>query len=92
LVRAFWRGYESVVRWQSASELQRAGIGHLAVCLLARVDGTSPAPYLTGAGQKEIARGIGREILTKRPASWDEAVAIVHAAAIPVASLRSATG
>ena len=92
LTRAFWRGYEATVRWQPVAELQREGIGHLAVCLLARVDGTSPVPYLADAKQKEIARRLGREILTKCPASWDEAVAIIRVITFPVVSLRDTTG
>src|SRR5437773_4912771 len=39
--RRFWRGYEQEVRFRSVAELQARGIGHLAVCLLARIDGTS---------------------------------------------------
>jgi 5-methylthioribose kinase len=76
LTRSFWRGYESVVRWQSAAELQRAGIQHLAGCLLARVDGTSPAPYLTDQKQKEIGRRIGRQILTGNVTRWEDVVKI----------------
>jgi len=80
LIRAFWRGYEAAVRWQPLAELQGAGIGHLAVCLLARVDGTSPAPYLVDDGHKEIARRIGREVLMRGPASWNEVSRIVQEA------------
>jgi 5-methylthioribose kinase len=78
LTRAFWRGYESVVRWQPVAELQRAGIGHLAVCLLARVNGTSPAPYLMDEKQKENARRIARRILFDIPTTMDEALQLAH--------------
>src|SRR5262249_37945254 len=78
LTQAFWRGYEPTVRWHPVAELQKAGIGHLAVCLLARVDGTSPAPYLTDTKQKEIARYLGRTILSKNLATWEEVLAQVR--------------
>ena len=47
LTRAFWRGYASAVRFRPLAELQARGIEHLAVCLLARIDGTSPVDYLS---------------------------------------------
>jgi 5-methylthioribose kinase len=78
LMRAFWRGYETAVRFQPVTELQRAGIGHLSVCLFARVDGTSPAPYLTDAGQKEIARRVARRILFDNPATMHEALQLAQ--------------
>ncbi|HEV3146285.1 MAG TPA: aminoglycoside phosphotransferase family protein [Gemmataceae bacterium] len=81
LTRAFWRGYETAVRWQSVAEFQRAGIGHLAVCLLARVDGTSPAPYLMDTGQKDMARRVARRILVENPATMKEALKLANKSA-----------
>jgi 5-methylthioribose kinase len=76
LTRSFWRGYESLVRWQPVAELRAAGIGHLAVCMLARVDGTSPAPYLTDPAKRDLARRWGRKILNASLTSWDDVLAL----------------
>jgi 5-methylthioribose kinase len=46
-------------------------VWHAAACLLARVDGKSPAPYLTACGQRDTAREIAREILlNRRYSTW----------------------
>src|SRR5258708_6786625 len=42
LTRAFWRGYGREVHFRSLAELMQRGIGHFGVCVLARIDGTSP--------------------------------------------------
>jgi len=47
---------------------------HLGVCVLARVDGTSPVDYLPGAWQKDAARAVGRIILGGRAATWCDAL------------------
>jgi 5-methylthioribose kinase len=72
LVREALAGYgdEAVIR---------RALGHLGVCLLARVDGTSPVDYLPEEGQKEYARRLGRQILLGGLASWDEALDAVRA-------------
>ena len=51
LTRAFWRGYGAEVRFRPLAELEERGIAHLGVCLLARIDGTSPVDYLPGRGK-----------------------------------------
>src|SRR5207249_1212589 len=53
LTRAFWRGYAAEVRFRPVEELERRGVGHFAVCLLARVDGTSPVEYLPEEPKRE---------------------------------------
>lgn len=72
LTRSFWRGYSETVKFAAINELVNAGIGHLGGCLLARVDGASPAPYLTDDSQREIVRRTARRILRERPATWDQ--------------------
>jgi 5-methylthioribose kinase len=53
-------------------ELLRRGVGHLAVCLLARIDGTSPVDYLPLEPEREAVRRLGRSLLWQPPARWDE--------------------
>jgi 5-methylthioribose kinase len=72
LTRAFWQGYAQVVRFRPMPELQAEGIEHLAVCALARIDGTSPVDYLPEEAKRASVRCIGRRILAERPAQWDD--------------------
>jgi 5-methylthioribose kinase len=71
LTRAFWRGYAEVVRFRPLEELQAEGIEHLAVCALARIDGTSPVDYLPEEAKREAVRRLGRRILWERPTEWE---------------------
>jgi 5-methylthioribose kinase len=45
-------------------------LAHVGCLALARVDGKSPAEYLTD-GEREIARRVGEELLTSPPASLE---------------------
>ena len=72
LTRAFWRGYAETATFAPLSELMAPGVGHLGGCLLARVDGTSPAPYLTDESKRDEVRRLGRRLLRERPTTWDE--------------------
>jgi 5-methylthioribose kinase len=72
LTRAFWRGYAGMVTFAPLADLMAPGIGHLAGCLLARVDGTSPAPYVTDELQRNQVRRLGRRLLREGPADWDD--------------------
>ncbi len=72
LTRAFWRGYAGQVRFRPAAELEARGIGHFAVCSLARIDGTSPVDYLPEEPKREAVRRLGRRILGERPATWED--------------------
>jgi hypothetical protein len=47
-------------------------MGHLGVCLLARIDGTSPIDYLPEEASREAVRRVGRWLLWERPAGWGE--------------------
>ncbi len=80
LTRAFWSGYEKAVHFRPLAELQARGIEHLAVCLLARVDGTSPVDYLPEEVKREAVRRLARQLLEERPAEWDQALAKVEGA------------
>ena len=46
---------------------QRRAIGHLGVCLLARVDGTSPVEYLPEEPKREAVRRLARRLLLQPP-------------------------
>jgi 5-methylthioribose kinase len=72
LTRAFWQGYAQLVRFRPMPELQAEGIEHLAVCALARIDGTSPVDYLPEEAKRVSVRRIGRRILAQRPAQWED--------------------
>ena len=72
LTRAFWDGYRSEVRFRPLAELVERGIGHCGLCLLARIDGTSPVDYLSAEPLKQAARRLGRFLLLDRPSTWDE--------------------
>jgi aminoglycoside phosphotransferase (APT) family kinase protein len=80
LTESAWRGYAAEVRFRPASELVRRGVGHLAVCLLARIDGTSPVDYLPAEPQREAVRNLGRSLLAQPPADWGEVLARVDRA------------
>ena len=71
LTHAFWKGYAEVVRFRPLAELQAEGIEHLAVCVLARIDGTSPVDYLPEEPKREAVRRLGRRILWERPTEWE---------------------
>ena len=62
---AFWSAYCSNASTFAtrAMQLQREAIRQMGVLLLARVDGKSPAEYITADAQKFMARRVAREIL-----------------------------
>jgi 5-methylthioribose kinase len=80
LTRAFWQGYGSAVRFKPLAELEARGIQHLAVCLLARIDGTSPVDYLPEEEQRGAMRGLARRVLGEKPKHWTELLEHLSAA------------
>jgi 5-methylthioribose kinase len=72
LVAPFWRGYAAEVRTLDLAELERRGVAHLGLCLLARIDGTSPVEYLDEAARTRV-RSLGRTILLEPITSWNAA-------------------
>ncbi len=85
LTEAFWSGYELVVRFKPVAELAARGIQHLGVCILARIDGTSPVDYLPEEPKREVARNLGRVLLREKPTSWSDVPPLLDRA---LASLR----
>lgn len=47
------------------------GLAHLGVCLLARIDGTSPVDYLPSERHRDAVRRLGRTILLEKPSDWE---------------------
>jgi 5-methylthioribose kinase len=74
LTRRFWRGYTAETTFLPRAELQEQGIGHCGVCLLARIDGTSPVDYLPEEEKRAGVRRLGCHILWERPRRWGEAL------------------
>ncbi len=64
--RAFWSAYLDAAGALAGdvAELERETVRQLAVLLLARIDGKSPAEYITGAQQKDQARSLAKGILS----------------------------
>jgi 5-methylthioribose kinase len=72
LIQAFWRGYSEHGTYRDAAELERRGVQHLGVCLLARIDGTSPVDYLDETKRDNVRR-LGRSILQWGVGRWEDA-------------------
>lgn len=78
IARVFWQRYcEGISPLQresamSRSDLDRRTIGHLAGCMLARIDGTSPVDYLDD-DQQQFVRGFASALFRSPPNSVDEA-------------------
>jgi 5-methylthioribose kinase len=71
LTRSFWAGYDQEVTFAPILELQKRTIGHLAVCALARIDGTSPVDYLDQEVQREAVRRWCRWVLENTVITWE---------------------
>ncbi len=78
LTRRFWRGYTAETTFLPHDELQRRGIAHCGVCLLARIDGTSPVEYLSEEDKREVVRQLGRRLLLENPHRWDEVLGMAE--------------
>jgi 5-methylthioribose kinase len=78
LTDAFWTGYGAVLRFRPLAELQARGIAHCAVCVLARIDGTSPVNYLPAEAERATARRLGRRLLREAPTRWQEVLDLAN--------------
>jgi 5-methylthioribose kinase len=72
LMRAFWSGYTDGVRYRRHAVLESRGAQHLGVCLLARIDGTSPVDYLPEEAKRDAVRRLGRAILRDGVSTWND--------------------
>jgi 5-methylthioribose kinase len=75
LTRSFWRGYGGEATFLPRAVMEQRGVGHCGLCLLARIDGTSPVEYLPEEDRREAVRRLGRALLLERPAAWEEVLA-----------------
>lgn len=75
---AFWNAYHADVPEGLASEASYV-LGHAGCLLSARVDGKSPAEYLTEP-EREIARRLGRHLVADPPGRLDQALDRLRAA------------
>jgi 5-methylthioribose kinase len=71
LFNNFWSEYRATFIYKPFDLLIANSMAHLGGCLLARVDGTSPAPFLTDETKRDAARRIARTILFDQLCEWD---------------------
>ncbi len=80
LTRGFWAAYLAGIAsldtaaWHPDT-LQRRTIPHLACCMWARIDATSPVDYLPHEPQRALVRNFSRRLLQNPPATWDNLLA-----------------
>lgn len=72
VLAAAWDGYCSEVRYTDPEQTLARGFGHLGVCLLVRIDGTSPIDYLPEESLRAVARDLGRSLLLHPPVGWED--------------------
>jgi 5-methylthioribose kinase len=72
LTRAIWGGYNQSIELAPKERWQAHGIGHFAVCTLARIDGTSPVDYLPEEPKREAVRRLTRRVLWDGPTLWED--------------------
>lgn len=78
LTRVFWEHYalglgEPLTRSGpfAIQSLHRRTLAHLATCMWARIDGTSPVDYLTDSTQRDAVREFCRSVLMAPPPNWE---------------------
>lgn len=71
---SFWFAYLDAVGTSTGrrDSLERDTVRQLGALLLARIDGKSPAEYLTEEAQKQYARDLARSVLSSEITSLDE--------------------
>ena len=67
-----YRGYRDEA--PPLADLDRRTLAHLAVCLLARIDGTSPVDYLPDEPTRDAVRRLGRLLLLEPVENWNAAL------------------
>ncbi len=68
---AFARAYLAGVGWEDAPALARRAAALTAALLLARIDGKSPAPYITADDDKAFVRRAAKALLADRTLTLD---------------------
>ena len=67
----------SVLPPEAIARFERRTVRHLGFLLLARIDGKSPAEYLTDEGLKAEIRAAAKRLIERRPADLDAALAVI---------------
>jgi aminoglycoside phosphotransferase (APT) family kinase protein len=70
LTEAFWRGYASQLRYADVAVLLSRAIPHIGVCLLVRIDGTSPVDYLPEEAKRVAVRKLAILLVFNPPGTW----------------------
>jgi 5-methylthioribose kinase len=86
LTQTFWRAYQDGVEFRPAAALERRAVEHFGVCLLARIDGTSPVDYLPEEPKREAVRRLGRAVLLDRPTAWPLVLQLAESQLAPLCS------
>jgi 3-hydroxyacyl-CoA dehydrogenase/aminoglycoside phosphotransferase (APT) family kinase protein len=73
-VKGFWNAYLGGISDMPAPDLEYV-LGHVGCLMVARVDGKSPAEYLT-PDERKAARAVGSRLLLEPPGSLEEALAV----------------
>jgi 5-methylthioribose kinase len=79
LVTTFWDRYVAEVQGERAGlqfagvDFERRVVEHLAGCMLARIDGTSPVDYLTDSAHQDLVRNYCIDLYENPPAQTSEA-------------------
>src|ERR1043165_2615788 len=71
LMSAFWFMYRNTALALAKRDPERRGVRHLGVCLLARVDGTSPVEYLPEEAKRATVRRLSHAILLDGIETWE---------------------
>jgi 5-methylthioribose kinase len=74
LITAFLESYAAEIHYTSRADWSPRAAGHLGVCLLARIDGTSPVDYLPEEPKRELVRRLGRAILNDGLRDFEEII------------------
>lgn len=74
MLLAITRTYLSAVAFTDAKRLEEDSVRTLGLLFLARVDGKSPAEYITSEADKTLIRNLSREIVNDRIADFDQVV------------------
>jgi 5-methylthioribose kinase len=81
LARTFWNTYVDGLGLQARSgafaepELERRAVAHLAGCMLARIDGTSPVDYLSAPADQDLVRQYCHDLFLNSIESLEESMA-----------------
>lgn len=77
LARAFWAAYAPALALEAAASLLPRTLLLQGGLMLARIDGKSPAEYITDPAMQDQVRTLSRRLLAVRPLDLEETIAII---------------